>query len=273
MHAGDLAAGQAMTAALGWPHRAADWEQAFRLGEGRVAVHRGEVVGTAMRWRWGPRHATLGLIVVSPAWQGRGVGRRLVSALLEGLEACGVLLHATPEGRGLYERLGFVHIGGLRQHQGTARHTPPVALPAGWRLRPAGSADTPTMAVLDAQARGMPRAALIAALAAGAAAAAMLEHEGRARGFGLLRRFGRGHSVGPVVAGDAAGARALVAHLAGLNAGHFTRIDVGGPEPAAEWLAGLGLPRVDDAAVMVRGPVPVAADEARLFALATQSLG
>jgi predicted N-acetyltransferase YhbS len=60
----DLGAAQALTAEQRWPHRPADWEQAFRHGEGFVAERDGQVVGTGMRWRWGPRHATVGLIVV-----------------------------------------------------------------------------------------------------------------------------------------------------------------------------------------------------------------
>ena len=109
----------------------------FRHGRGLIAERDGQVVGTGLRWRWGERHATIGLVIVSPACQGRRIGHRLMSALLDGLDSHAVLLHATAEGRGLYERLGFVRIGELRQHQGTALPTPPVALDAGWRLRPA----------------------------------------------------------------------------------------------------------------------------------------
>ena len=48
-----------------------------------------------------------------------------------------MLLHATSEGRGLYERLGFVRTGEIRQHQGVAQPAPLIALGPGWRLRPA----------------------------------------------------------------------------------------------------------------------------------------
>ena len=58
MNAADLAAAHALSAELRWPHRLADWDQAFRLGEGLVAERDGGVVGTALRWRWGDRHAT-----------------------------------------------------------------------------------------------------------------------------------------------------------------------------------------------------------------------
>ena len=42
---------------------------------------------------------------------------------------CTALLQATTEGRGLYERLGFVRTGEIRQHQGVAQPAPLIALP------------------------------------------------------------------------------------------------------------------------------------------------
>ena len=50
--ADDLAAAHALSADLRWPHRPADWEQVFALGDGVVAERDGAVVGTALRWRW-----------------------------------------------------------------------------------------------------------------------------------------------------------------------------------------------------------------------------
>ena len=137
----DLPAAHALTDELRWPHRPVDWDQAFRHAEGLVAVRDGQIVGTGLRQRWGPQHATIGLIVVSPACQGRRVGHRLMTALLEGLEGCSVLLHATSDGRGLYERLGFVRTGEIRQHQGVAQPAPLIALGPDRRLRPATAAD------------------------------------------------------------------------------------------------------------------------------------
>lgn len=270
----DLPAAHALTAELRWPHRRADWEQVFRLGEGLVAERDGQIVGTGLRWRWGPRHATVGLIVVAPACQGRRIGHRLMSALLDGMEHHTVLLHATPDGRGLYERLGFVRIGEVRQHQGIAQPTPLIALGAGWRLRPATEADLPRLRTLDAEARGMPRDALIDELFREAEATVVLDHDAHACGFAILRRFGRGHAIGPVVAPDVEGAKALVAHLSGLNAGRFTRIDIDFDSGMAEWVETLGLLRVDAPTTMRRGePLATRAGGPRLFAIVTQALG
>lgn len=272
MTAADLDAAHALTADLRWPHRRVDWEQAFRHAEGLVAERDGQVVGTALRWRWGPRHATIGLVVVAPACQGRRIGHRLMSALLDGLQHCTVLLHATAEGRGLYERLGFVRTGEVRQHQGVALPAPLVALDPGWRLRPATEADLPALRTLDAAARGMPRDALIDELFRDADTTVVLDEESGARGFAMLRRFGRGHVIGPVVAPGTDGAKALISHLVGLNAGRFTRIDIDFDSGLAEWLESFGLLRVDAPTVMVRGaPLPRDKDTT-LYALVTQAL-
>lgn len=254
----DVAAAHALSADLRWPHRAADWEQALRFAEGVVAERDDRIVGTALRFRWGPRHATVGLVIVEPASQGRRIGARLMQAALEGLDGCTVLLHATPEGRGLYERLGFRRSGELRQHQGLAQPAPLVALGPHRRLRPAGSNDLPRLQALDGQARGMPRPALVAELLATADATVVLDEGDHTVGYACLRRFGRGHQIGPVVAPDVDAAKALIAHLSGLNAGRFTRIDIDVETGLAEWIESLGLPRVDVPTTMWRGTPPAA---------------
>jgi predicted GNAT family N-acyltransferase len=177
MTAADLPHAHALSAELRWPHRPADWAQMFSHAEGIVAERDGEIVATGLRWLWGERHATIGLVIVTPACQGRRIGHRLMRRMLEGLEDRTVLLHATAEGRGLYERLGFVRTGEMRQHQGIALSPPLVALQPGWRLRPAGLNELPALQALDAAARGMPRDALIADLLQSADACVVLDHD------------------------------------------------------------------------------------------------
>lgn len=273
MQADDLGAAHALSLAVHWPHRLADWQSAFAQGGGLVAERDGELVGTILILPWGPAHATVGLVIVDPRCQGRRIGYRLMQAALEQLgEARSVLLYATAEGRGLYERLGFVRTGEVRQHQGTAGSAPLVALGEGWRLRPSTHNDVFSLIQLDAKARGMPRETLIPDLLANADTV-VLDHEGLARGFAMLRRFGRGLIIGPVVAPDAEGAKALIAHLVGLSAGKFVRIDVDFDSGLTEWLETLGLLRVDAPTEMVRGAPPARVPGVRLFSLVTQALG
>ncbi|MEP7102631.1 MAG: GNAT family N-acetyltransferase [Burkholderiales bacterium] len=268
----DLEAAHALSLRVHWPHRLVDWQLSYQFGSGLAAERDGELIGTALSWRWGAEHATIGLVIVDPRYHGRRVGYRMMEALLAALPDCSVLLHATPDGRGLYERLGFARTGEVRQHQGTALPAPLVALDTGWRLRPASHSDTAALATLDAQARGMPRTALITELL-GHADTVVLDDSGVARGFAMLRRFGRGVVLGPVVAPDSEGAKALIAHFVGLNAGKFVRIDVDFDSGLTEWLETLGLLRVDAPTVMVRGAVPVSTGGVKGYALVNQALG
>ena len=272
MTAADVEAAHALSLRVHWPHRLADWQFNCDFGSGLVAERDGELVGTAQSWLWGDAHATIGLVIVDPRCQGRRIGFRLMEALLAELDDRSVLLHATPEGRGLYERLGFVRAGEVRQHQGTALPAPLVALDEGWRLRPADHNDTELLAALDAQARGMPRTAMVTALLSHADTV-VLDHDGSARGFAMLRRFGRGLAIGPVVAPDADGAKALIAHLVGVNAGKFVRIDVDADSGLGDWLESIGLPRVDAPTIMGRGRAPAPHGGPRLFGLVSQALG
>ena len=276
MTAADLAHAHALSAEQRWPHRPQDWELVFAHAEGFVAERDGKIIASALRWLWGERHATLGLIIVTPAFQARRVGHRLLIALLDGLAGRTVLLHATVAGQGLYERMGFVRTGEVRQHQGIAQQSAPVELAKGWRLRPAGANDVATLAAIDTAARGMPRDALIADLLRVAETTVVLvDEENAPRGFGMLRRFGRGHVIGPVVAPDAQTAKTLIGYLSALNAGGFTRIDIDFDSKLAEWIESIGLMRVDAPTTMVRGtPLAMpAAGGPTLFAIASQAVG
>jgi ribosomal protein S18 acetylase RimI-like enzyme len=60
-------------------------------------------------------------VYVEPAWRRRGVADALMRAVLDGLAARGIrriVLHASDEGRRLYERLGFVATNEMRLGRG-----------------------------------------------------------------------------------------------------------------------------------------------------------
>lgn len=273
MRADDIDAAWYLSMDQHWPHRPVDWSTALSLGEGIVAEVDGQLVGTAMRWLWGERHATVGLVIVSEQMRGRRIGSALMNLVLEGLEHRSVSLHATEEGRGLYERLGFVRTGEVRQHQGIAAHPPLIGLDDGWRLRPFDRSDEATLFDLDARARGWKRENLLRTWLDSAERIMVLDHDGALDGYATLRRFGRGVAVGPVVASDDIGARALIGHLVGVATGRFTRIDLEFDSGLAPWIEELQLQRVGTVTAMTRGPLCEPSDGPRRFALATQALG
>jgi ribosomal protein S18 acetylase RimI-like enzyme len=270
--ADDVEAAQALSREFQWPHRVEDWRFGLAHGEGVAAMRDGELVGTAVHWLWGKQHATVGHVMVAPRMQGQRLGQQLMHAIMAGLEDRTVLLHATAEGRGLYERMGFAITGEIRQHQGLAAPAQLVALQEDERLRPLGRNDAQTLVKLDARSAGMPRDAMLRQLLS-EGETVVLARGGEAIGFSIVRRFGRGHAVGPVVAPNLAGAQALIGHWCSRYAGKFLRIDVDAASGLPEWLEAQSLPRVGTVTTMVRNGPLERGPAVGGWALVTQAMG
>lgn len=268
----DLPAAHTLTRSFRWPHRLEDWAFMHKLGQGVAAEQDGRLAATGLLWRYGRTQAALGMVGVSPSLQGQGVGRAVMEWLLKLARARGVGLYATKAGEALYQRLGFTTVGAVRQLQGAAAAPMLEPLSAGERLRPTGRSDPAALAALDREASGPDRTLLIEALL-DAGAAVVLDRNGAPVGFAVIRRFGLGQVIGPVVAPDEAGARALIGHFLSSNLGQFIRLDVPEECGLVPWLTGLGLADAGPALHMVRPPAPRAPGPARRFALASQAFG
>lgn len=271
MTTADLEAATELSREQQWPHRDEDWELFLSLGEGLVAEVGDRLIGTIMAWRFGETMATIGMVIVSSAAQGQGIGRKLMEAMIEQLGDRTIVLNATEEGLPLYLKLGFIETGRIYQHQGPAPDIPLAELRPGERVRPKGKADG-ALGELYGNASGMDRQQLFDALA-GHSRTVVLSHDQHPVGFAMLRRFGRGWSIAPVVAPDAAGAKALIHHWLAVKQGRFCRIDITAESGLGDWLEELGLPRVGSVRTMARGPAPVAAPFPAVFGLAAQALG
>lgn len=254
-----------------WPHRAEDWKLFFELGEGIVATYEGRIVGTIMAWRFGKDYATIGMVIVTNEIQRRGIGRKLMHAMIDRLEGYNILLNATQEGMALYQSLGFVPCGIVRQHQGPAPTMPLVQLNADERIRPLGGADE-QLPELYSRASGMDRSGLFEALHSNSSAV-VLSRNHEPVGFAMLRSFGHGRSIAPIVAPDLHGTKLLITHWLGTRPGRFVRIDVVEGFGLSRWLDEVGLPCVGVVTTMVRGRAPVPQGDSKVFAIAAQALG
>lgn len=272
MTAGDLAAAHALSLAVGWPHRREDWQFLLSLGEGLVAPQGDRVVATAMWWLLDAHAARVGMVIVDPSLQRAGLGRVLMQRSLAAVGARTVSLTATREGATLYERLGFVPAGGVRQHQGVARAVPPPGLATAHRIVRPIAPDIDTLIDLDRRATGVARAPVLAALAPVAGTAVLLDGHTPA-GFAMCRPFGRGEVIGPVVARNSAEAEALIAHWLADKTGQFLRIDVPDGCGLPPFLTAHGLVEVDAATAMRRGEAPASEGPWRCFGCVSQALG
>ncbi len=151
-------------------------------------------------------------------------------------------LVATKEGLPLYEKLGFVTTGEIRQHQGEVR---PLDRPDGVEDMQAG--DLESLKALDREAYGADRSALIDALVRHGKIAVIRKGE-TIEAWAAIRPFGRGEVIGPVIAPDAKTACALIAFHAASRPGAFLRVDTGSETGIAPWLSEIGLPHVGVAA-------------------------
>lgn len=272
IRAEDAASCAELSRRVGWPHRREDWEFVIGLGHGVVGERDGRLVASAMWWPYDESHATLGVIIVAPEEQGAGIGRRLMQMLLAQAEGRSLMLNATAAGEALYARLGFRPCGGVRQQHGHVLAVAAPELGADERLRPATAADLPLLERLDREATGLERGPTLTALL-GCGECVVLERSGQPIGFSILRAFGRGDVIGPVVATDEAGARKLIACWLHGRAGQFMRIDLPLGSGLCEWLEQVGLAPAGDVTAMVRGDLPAAPGPARLHALINQALG
>ena len=241
----------------GWPHRAEDWALTLSVSRGVVALREGEIVGTALCSIFGDV-AAINMIIVDASMRGQGLGRKLMQAVLDLAGARELRLTATRDGLPLYEKLGFKITGEILQNQGIAQSSAPEL--------PVLAGDAKGIAAMDLAASGMDRAALLASIAKrGTVLRADV-------GFALLRDFGQGQVLGPIVARDAATARALLSAGATRAAGGFLRVDLTDPALAAH-ATRLGLAHVGGGTAMAKGAAPACAPDFKSYALASQALG
>ncbi len=273
MQAGDLAAMHRLAQQMSWPHRPEDCAQLFALGAGIVAVDATtSTVGVGLRWSFGDV-GTIGLVLVAPEQQGRGIGRTLMTALIADSGARALMLNATAEGLPLYEKLGFVSTGLVRQHQGSLIDGAMLPPAPDVTLHQAGPADRAALCALDAAAFGADRSRLINDLLA-SGTAWLVERAGRPTGFAVLRTFGRGTIIGPIVAAGEDQAIALTAAAARRAPPGVLRVDIPvDAERLAAWLTAAGLPAVDTVTIMLRGRWPEMRQPPRRFGLALQAWG
>lgn len=238
LSAADTHACWQLSQALRWPHREADWQQfiSWAKAHGAALAVRadGRLIGCGLAWHWGQEQGSIGMVIVDDAWQRRGIGKRLFKGLLQALEGRDVMLQATAQGKPLYESLGFAAIGHARQFHGhwqpPAEAGPSSSIAADELTRLMQPQDVPALLAYDQRERGLARPALLQALLAQMDAdercAVSVDAHGHLCGYGILRRFGRGWVVGPLLADGADRAVALVKRLTQERTGDFVRIDL-----------------------------------------------
>ncbi|CAM3331658.1 GNAT family N-acetyltransferase [Pseudomonas floridensis] len=272
MTADDVANAHELSIALKWPHRLEDWAMLQRVAQGFVALHNGRLIGSAFACHQG-EFSTIGLVIVSDDYQGKGIGRKLMEMAVGSVPPRTAILNATLAGAPLYAKMGFVSFGEVQQRQGQAQLPEPTALKAGEQCRSLTEADHARIVELANAGTGLDRSAVLSDVFGNLEHAVGVERDGGLQAVALMRPFGRGLCIGPVIAENAEQARHMIEQLMAKVPYAFVRIDVPSDGGLVDWLEAAGLKRVDAVACMSMGAVPQPSQGVRQFALITQAIG
>lgn len=221
MTGADLALGMRLKQQAGWNQTEADWRRCLALQpDGVFVAELGDIpVGTAATCVFGPV-AWIAMVLVDPAVRGRGIATALMNHCLRFLDDRGVRsvrLDATPLGRPVYEKLGFVVEFQLARYEG---HVQPLA--AETRLDIPGPANLESILELDRHGTATDRRALLQSLLT-----AQPDYFRLLPGKGYLgaRPGSRAVQIGPCIARDEAGP-SLLADAFRRWAGQLVYLDV-----------------------------------------------
>lgn len=216
-----------LSTVVGWNQRLDDWRMLLRLAPAGAfaALLDSHIVGTAIGIDYGA-FAWIAMMLVDPAYRGRGVGRRLLEAAMDAVPSnLPIRLDATPMGRTLYQRYGFEDEAALSRHVIVHSSVPP-GRSVTVAVEPLRDADLAGVIEQDRETFGGSRGALLDWAFHGATQYAYTVR----RDNGVLHYcFGRQgrlfDQIGPVVSGDEDIAHALVSAALGAAGGRRVAVD------------------------------------------------
>jgi GNAT superfamily N-acetyltransferase len=236
----ELGDAQALVAEVGWNQTERDWRMFLDLGHVQaVRTDTGGVIATAATLPYGG-FGWISMVLVTAAWRRRGLASQLLRDAIDDLRGAGIVpvLDATPAGREVYRKLGFVDTWGFARLARPAVSAARDPEPGGHDdidVQPITDAMWSAICAYDATTFGSDRGRLLAGLRGRMPPAALVALRGdRLVGF-LLGREGRiATQLGPLIAEDAITARALLGRvLAAVTSPVFIDIADSKPETRA----------------------------------------
>ena len=217
----DSRRGYLLSTEIGWNQTEADWTYMLANGPGIGTDRSGR---QACRIGYCLPYGAFGwvcMVLVAPDWRRLGLATDLMNGVIELLQADDIVpgLDATPAGREVYRRIGFVDVYGLERFV-AEKAVLSASLPAGTEIRPL------TLADMDAVTCLTPR--FLPATAQPFCAICKPENpparwvpgkDGSLTGFALARDGRTWTQIGPVIAADEDTAKALMAAAANAGTG------------------------------------------------------
>jgi GNAT superfamily N-acetyltransferase len=211
MRHADIDGGLRLCRLAGWDQVRRDW-QWFLEGPDTsaiAAVDQDKVVATSAAIRYGTRFGWIGMVLVHPDAQGRGVGAAVLQQAIDQLsDMPSIRLDATPAGRLLYQKHDFVDEYPLMRMESTSVSASDSARTV---ARPMTRGELSEVATMDAAVFGAPRANTLEWMYDGAPEFAFVaERAGNLCGYLLGRHGHQFEHLGPVVADDVSDAIDMV---------------------------------------------------------------
>ena len=213
----DLDAAFDLSTAIGWNQRRNDWRMLLQLAPAGAfaAIVEARLIGTSIGIDYGG-FGWIAMMLVDPAYRGRGVGRRLLEAAIDAVPShLRIRLDATPLGRPLYQQYGFQDEAALSRHVRDQSDPEPVrtsqSLADNGSVRPLATSDLPLVVEQDRQTFGGTRAAVLEwALREAPDYAYVVPASDGSINYCLGRHGRQFDQIGPVVASDENIARTLL---------------------------------------------------------------
>jgi GNAT superfamily N-acetyltransferase len=257
MTALDVSLGMRLKSQAGWNQTEADWQRFLDMEPDGcfVAELDGTPIATTVVCTFGPV-AWVAMVLVDAAVRGRGIGTALMRHALAFLDERGVRsvrLDATPLGRPLYEKLGFIAQFELARHEGVL---PPSAKAVG--VEPPRPEDFEELLAVDRAVTATDRRRLLLRFfTEHPDAVRMVRRGGRCLGFLTARPGTRALQIGPCI-GDPDVGPPLFADAWNRYAGEYVFVDIPiGNTRAVELVAAHGLTVQRHLLRMCRGEVIV----------------
>ncbi len=232
----DIPTGLALCRSARWNQLQRDWELFLALSptDCRVAVKGNQVIGTVTTVGYQDCFSWIGMVLVDPAERRQGIGTQLLNEALSALNDLPLIgLDATPAGREVYLKLGFVDESRLSRMEAVVADS--FACQEHNPARPMTEADWPHVFELDRDAFGADRRTMLEWMFAGAPEAAwVLPREEKLAGFVFGRHGFNFHHIGPVIAKDTEAACQLVSAALETQRGKAVILDA--VHHTAEWL-------------------------------------
>jgi predicted N-acetyltransferase YhbS len=194
----DTPAAMQLKDAAGWNQTAADWARFLSASpEGCfVAEREGRVVGTATSIVYEGRFAWIGMVIVDSQYRRQGIGTALLERVVRSIDSRSVLcmkLDATPEGKPVYEKFGFVSEYDIERWM--------LKRPRGSHSAAKASAEIEDVLRLDREIFGADRSGILRSLAEAAPDFTLVaKQEAGVAGYTFGRRGSRADHLGPWMA-------------------------------------------------------------------------